>query len=289
MRAVNDLVTRGKSAVESGDFSGGEQLFAEAKDKLPDGEDRFAAQKLAEIADSLYTASKANPGPQADEALKQSIQTARDAKKKDASNPLPYYTLGKINADLKQTDNAITELKEATRLDPKNYLYAYEKSGNADSAIAAYVQAAGLDKKYTEPRINLGRIAVRKTQGGAEHHRHLAGAGPSLFRWTSLGRAQVMAGATRVGLLLPGRELRRRCSRSNSAQERDIAPSVEADPPRSWNRLPPVSSITSGRFPGFYSGIHLLPRTGYSGLGSDPRRQACTEHSRASSRPNSGR
>ena len=123
MRAVNALVDKGKNAIDSGDFGGGDKLFSDAKDKFPDGEDKFAAQKLAEIADSLYAAARKNPGSGADAAMQEAIQTARDAKKRDPSNALPYYTLGKINSDLNQTENAITELKQAASLDPKNYLY----------------------------------------------------------------------------------------------------------------------------------------------------------------------
>jgi hypothetical protein len=125
MRTVNDLVERGMKAVDGGDFKTGERLFDEAKSKLPEGEDKFASQKLADIAESLYSGSRKYPGAEADAALQQAIQTARDAKKKDSSNAAPYYTLGKINSDLNQMDNAITELKQAVSLDPKNYLYSY--------------------------------------------------------------------------------------------------------------------------------------------------------------------
>ena len=45
MRAVNALVDKGKNAIDSGDFGGGDKLFSDAKDKFPDGEDEFAAQK----------------------------------------------------------------------------------------------------------------------------------------------------------------------------------------------------------------------------------------------------
>ncbi|HET7838824.1 MAG TPA: tetratricopeptide repeat protein, partial [Rectinemataceae bacterium] len=140
MRAVNELVDKGKAAIDRGDFQGGEKLFGDAETSFPDGEDKYAGQKLAEIADSLYSAAKKNPGQPADAALQESIQTARDAKKKDANNAMPYYTLGKINADLKQTDNAITELKQANSLDPKNYLYAYEL-GKAYFAARRYEDA----------------------------------------------------------------------------------------------------------------------------------------------------
>ncbi len=117
MRAVNELVDKGKKSVDSGDFASGDKAFAEARGKLPEGEDKFSGQKLADMADALYSAAKKNPGAGADAAMQEAIQTARDAKKRDPANALPFYTLGKINSDLNQTDNAITELKQAASLD----------------------------------------------------------------------------------------------------------------------------------------------------------------------------
>jgi tetratricopeptide (TPR) repeat protein len=162
MRAVNDLVEKGKASIDSGDFSGGERLFAEARDRLPEGEDKFAGQKLADIADSLYTAAKKNPGPDADSALQEAIQTARDAKKRDASNALPYYTLGKINSDLNQTDNAIIELRQAASLDPKNYLYSYAlglsyfKARRYEDARQSFEATTTLNPKFERGYYNLG-------------------------------------------------------------------------------------------------------------------------------------
>ncbi|HTX74006.1 MAG TPA: tetratricopeptide repeat protein, partial [Rectinemataceae bacterium] len=162
MRAVNDLVDKGSKAADGGDFPGADKFFSDAESKFPDGEDKFAGQKLAEIADALYSGSKKNPGSPADAALKESIQTARDAKKKDPANALPYYTLGKINSDLNQIDNAITELKQAASLDPNNYLYsyalgiAYFKARRYEDARQAFQATTTLNPRFERAYYNLG-------------------------------------------------------------------------------------------------------------------------------------
>jgi len=162
MREVNDLIDKGMAALGKADFATAKTDFSDAQKRFPDGEDRFASQKLADIADSLYTVARRNPGPDADQAIKDAIQASRDAKKKDASNALPFYTLGKINSDFNQTDNAMTELKQATSLDPKNYLYSYElgkaclKSRDYEMARQAFDTTVTLKPDFENAWYDLG-------------------------------------------------------------------------------------------------------------------------------------
>ncbi len=162
MREVNDLVENGRTFANKGDFPEAEANFTAAVDRFPDGEDKFASQKLGEIADSLYSGARKNPGPEGDQAVKDAIQTAREAKKRDASNALPFYTLGKINSDLNQVDNAIAELRQAKSLDPKNYLYTYElgkvylKARDYEKARQAFDATVTLKPDFENAWYNMG-------------------------------------------------------------------------------------------------------------------------------------
>jgi tetratricopeptide (TPR) repeat protein len=121
MRAVNDLVSQGRSALERNNYPQAAEAFKEAVSRLPSGEPRFGAQKYAEIGDVYYEGYARNPdGPESGNLLNESISHSREAIQRDSGQALPHYTLGKINRDLQQWDNAITELREAVRLDPNH-------------------------------------------------------------------------------------------------------------------------------------------------------------------------
>ncbi|MEI6875360.1 MAG: hypothetical protein WCL50_09560, partial [Spirochaetota bacterium] len=70
MREVNDLVDKGRGAATKGDFPQAMTDFTAAEERFPEGQDKFAGQKLADIAESLYSAARKNPGPEADKAVK---------------------------------------------------------------------------------------------------------------------------------------------------------------------------------------------------------------------------
>ncbi|MFA6505469.1 MAG: tetratricopeptide repeat protein, partial [Treponemataceae bacterium] len=163
MRIVNDLVTQGKKAINEGKYGDADKTFTEAISRVPDGENRFQAQKLAEIADSYYDGFKRDPnGKEGQESLKNAIKHARDAIKADPGQALPHFTLGKINGDLKQWDNAISEFKESTRLDPKNYLYSFElgrayfNARKFADARQAFEASAAMKSDFEAAWYNLG-------------------------------------------------------------------------------------------------------------------------------------
>jgi hypothetical protein len=54
MRAVNDLVSQGRAGLRKDDLEGAAQAFEEARSKIPPGETRFEAQKLADMAEGYY-------------------------------------------------------------------------------------------------------------------------------------------------------------------------------------------------------------------------------------------
>jgi tetratricopeptide (TPR) repeat protein len=60
------------------------------------------------------------------ESLMQTIIHAQKAIQKDPTLAQPHGILGMLNASLHQWENAITELKEAVRLDPYNVQYVFE-------------------------------------------------------------------------------------------------------------------------------------------------------------------
>ncbi|MDR1388399.1 MAG: tetratricopeptide repeat protein [Treponema sp.] len=163
MREVNELVSRGRAAIERSDFAAASQAFDEAAAKMPKGETRFEAQKLADISDAWYGGFAKNPGSaQGNEAARNAVQAAQQAAQKDPVLALPHFTLGRINRDRGSFPNAVSEFREASKLDPNNYLYSYEL-GRSQFRTAAYEDArhsfeasTKLNAKFEPAWYNLG-------------------------------------------------------------------------------------------------------------------------------------
>lgn len=167
LREAQALVAAGKAALGKDDYDGAKSKFSDAAAKLAGTEPKLAAPELAGIARSYYDAGRAEADAAAQAALQKSaIDYARDAAKKDPGLASPHYTLGKLNADLKQWDNAVDELKEAARLDPSDYLSSYElgkayfaKGMYKDARLAFEASVARAEKlkvKFDQGYVNLG-------------------------------------------------------------------------------------------------------------------------------------
>ncbi|GAB1481520.1 hypothetical protein MASR2M78_03350 [Treponema sp.] len=160
VRIVNDLVTQGRKLIREGSYSKADEVFSEAVSRVPSGETRFQAQKQAEIGDAYYEGfARDREGKEGQASLKEAIRYARDAIKTDSGQALPHYTLGKINGDLKQWDNAVTELKESSRLDPNNYLYAYEL-GRAYFNARKFADARQAFETASSLKMTLSRLGI---------------------------------------------------------------------------------------------------------------------------------
>jgi hypothetical protein len=127
MRRVNNLVADGKARLTAGDLEGAARLFSEARSVMPPGESHFESQRLSDMADAYYNYRINNPNaPGAQSAITSATQLANEAIKIDPSVALPHYVLGRIARDADQPDRAISEFREASRLDGNNYLYAHD-------------------------------------------------------------------------------------------------------------------------------------------------------------------
>jgi tetratricopeptide (TPR) repeat protein len=141
MRKVNDLVSDGKAKLASGDFSGAEKKFAEVRGVMPEGENRFESQKLAEIAEAYYDYNSRNSdSANGREAAVKAGNYANESAAKDPTQPLPHYVLGKLARDSRQNDKAIAEFKEATRLDSHNFIYFHDL-GRSLFSVRRYLEA----------------------------------------------------------------------------------------------------------------------------------------------------
>jgi tetratricopeptide (TPR) repeat protein len=163
MTAVNDLISRGKALLERGDFAGAEKAFAEALSRMPQGESRFEAQKLADMAEAWYDAYARNPdSPEGREAAAKAAAFAREAIAKDQTQASPYFTLGKIGRDQKDWDKAIEQFREASRRDTNNFFYAFELGRSCftarryTDARAAFENAVRINPGSDSSWYNLG-------------------------------------------------------------------------------------------------------------------------------------
>jgi hypothetical protein len=90
MRAVNDLVSQGRSLLEKGDSAGAAEAFKEALSRVPAGDTRFESQKRAEIAEGWYEAgAKQSDTDEGRKDMAEAGEQARAALAADSSQALP--------------------------------------------------------------------------------------------------------------------------------------------------------------------------------------------------------
>jgi tetratricopeptide (TPR) repeat protein len=170
MRAVNELVNRGRNALKSGDIPAAEAVFRDALEKMPAGENRFDAAVRDEIAGAYYELSAGKDTAQEvkNEARKHAGNYARASLDRERNQARPHYTLGKIAGDMKQWDNARDELKEAARLDGGNFGYFTElaraqfNTGNFAEAARSYESAVQINAGVESVWYNLGAAYGRQ-------------------------------------------------------------------------------------------------------------------------------
>lgn len=163
MRAVNDLISQGKALLERGDFAGAQKVFDEARLRMPPGERRFEAQKLADMAEAWYDVFSRNPSsPEGADAAARAIALALESIDFDNANALPHFIQGKISRDRNEWENAIIAFSEASRLDPGNSMYQYNLGRSYFSArrIAdargAFENTVRLNPQFEAGWYNLG-------------------------------------------------------------------------------------------------------------------------------------
>lgn len=164
MEAVNAMVKSGKESISAGDYTGAKNSFDGAVSSLPTGEAKFSAQTHADIAEGYYDGYKrAQTSPEGLESVKQAQRSAQEAIRNDSTDARPHYTLSKIYNDFQKPDLAVGELEQAVKLDPNNYLYAFEL-GKAYFKVKKYPEAqrafesitTKLNPKYEPAFFNLG-------------------------------------------------------------------------------------------------------------------------------------
>lgn len=125
--AITALIKKGKEELRSKNLTNAQSNFSQATNMLPEGEKRFNALMWTDIGEAWYEAYRADPqSPNGLEAAKEAQRAAQEAIRTDETLAEPHYTLSKIYNDANLPDRALSELEQAQRLDPNNYLYAYE-------------------------------------------------------------------------------------------------------------------------------------------------------------------
>ena len=163
MAQVNDLVAEGKAKLDTNDFSEASQLFSEARRIMPSKDPRFEAQKLSEMADAYYDyASRNSDTAEGREAISNAVTAANDAVAKDSALGSPHYILGKIARDANQNEKALSEFRDAARLDPNNFMYSHDYgrmlfiSRNLSAAKDAFQNAVRINPDFETSWYNLG-------------------------------------------------------------------------------------------------------------------------------------
>ncbi|HOX18811.1 MAG TPA: tetratricopeptide repeat protein, partial [Spirochaetales bacterium] len=199
--AATRAVEEGRKLLETGDDAGASSRFADAKEAAAKvGEKRFSSEILTDTAEAWLDRYEDVKGTPAAADISRNVQKAAlDAISADDTNARPHGTLGDIYADTKLYDQAATSYKEAARLDPSNWSYAYEL-GKAyygarkfDDARSAFEAVTGkLNKTYEPAHYNLGLtyLQLKATDKALASFREAARLKPDyVAAWVQIGRA----------------------------------------------------------------------------------------------------
>jgi len=124
---VNRNIGLGKQAAVSGSLRSARESFTQAAGLLPEGENEFNAGKYLEMAQSLYEiAQDTHDSTIKTEALSGSLEYTNQALKADSKSAKAHWLRSQIYSDQGREPQSLADLKEAVRLDLKNYQYVYE-------------------------------------------------------------------------------------------------------------------------------------------------------------------
>ena len=173
-QAVEDSIAKGKEALAKGNTSDALNHFNNAKNSLPKNDDAYAAEKLGDMAKTLYDASANQGNPQTKATLvSEAVKDANAALAKDSKNAPAHYVLGMQAMDAKNYAEAEKQLKLAAENDPKNSIYWYQlgraqaMQSKFDAAATSFKTSINLNSKYAPAHYNLGYVSEKsgnKTQ-----------------------------------------------------------------------------------------------------------------------------
>lgn len=205
---INDEVASGKASVLSGRYDDGLKHFKTADSLLPQDQKEFSGGKLAEIAGLLSSAAQNEPDKDKQTLLKnEAVNYAKKfgadsrqravalrigkgrrrckkyqealkeftlAVQKDASNPLYFYELGKVQYTMKKYSEARSSFESSAKFDPSFYqawfnaALAYNRLGRIDDAMGALRKAISVNAQYDTAWLQLARFQVQKTTAAGQ-------------------------------------------------------------------------------------------------------------------------
>ena len=124
---VESEIAQGKAAIAKGNANDALTHFANARELLDSTDSPYAAEKLGDMAKSLYDAAQNAADATTKAALNNAAaQYASEAVAKNSNNPAAHYVLGMRALDAKNYQKAEEELTLATKQDPTNGVYWYQ-------------------------------------------------------------------------------------------------------------------------------------------------------------------
>jgi len=156
-REVLELINEGVEYLESLNYAQAISTFDQALDL-----DSSAAPAYAYKGESYFqqdSSSQIN--------IQEAVKNANKAIQNDQNLWVPHNTLGKIYSQTKNWDNAVTEFREASRLNPENsdVLYnlgkAQYRSRNFNDARQSFEGCVHLDSTHSRAYYNLGATYIQ--------------------------------------------------------------------------------------------------------------------------------
>ncbi|TFG60208.1 MAG: tetratricopeptide repeat protein, partial [Spirochaetales bacterium] len=147
---VRSLLDSGIRYLQQGDYLRAKSQFQEALGLDPD-----SGEAYARLGETFYLEDRKNP-----DNVEKALLNSNKAIGKDPNLWIPHNTLGQIYKDAKNYDQAIREFKDASRLNPEDYLILY------DLGTAQYNA-----KRYEEARQSFEGSINKKPDFANAHYR----------------------------------------------------------------------------------------------------------------------
>jgi len=115
IRKINELLAKGAKELETKEYQRARKTFSDVLDLDPDSGEAYAYIGVSHLEEDSQDAA----------SVQKAIEASNKAIQKDSSLWVPHNTLGKIYENTRNYDDAISEYKQAARLNPENYMLLY--------------------------------------------------------------------------------------------------------------------------------------------------------------------
>lgn len=164
-KGIEDSIANGKKMLSNDDIDGAAKTFFDVESKLPSNDPKYSAEKLEEMAKSLYDASEKKDGADKKKLETLAGKMARDALNLSSSNPDTLYIAGIDALNKKNFLEAEKLLNEAIIKNPANFMYYFQlgrilaMQKKYSESLNAFQNCTKINEKYAPAYYNSGYVS----------------------------------------------------------------------------------------------------------------------------------